>query len=68
MAAVDEVVGDGLREVFPIRRRALDSVEAVLEHQDVAELVVPIPRLVQAHVLLSLRLAQEVFKLLSLEM
>lgn len=66
MAAVDEVVGNGLREVFPIRRRALDSAEAVLKHHDVAELVVPISRLVQADILLSLRLAQELLKFFSL--
>lgn len=62
MAAIDEVVGYGLREVFLIRQWALHGVEAVLKHQDVAEFMISISRLMQSHVRLALGLPQEMLE------
>ena len=57
VATIDEVVGDGLGKVFLVRQWSLDCVEPILKHQDVSEFMVPVSRLVQPGILLTLGFA-----------
>ena len=66
MAAVYEIMRDGLREILLVRERTLDSVEPVVQHDDIAELMEAVSGFVQSDIFFALYSGKEFGEFLTL--